>query len=59
LAETLERIAKSLKDTAERMDRAGVHTINVRCGFGTDTAITNTITPFAQDAERKVKEAGG
>jgi hypothetical protein len=60
MAETLSRLAASLRDTANRMDRAipAIRQINVRCGVGTHNAIRDKLKPFAQDAAKKAEAAG-
>lgn len=60
MAERLTRIAESLINTAHRIDMAPVRikTINIRHGWGAHKAVTEVLTPYAQDAEIKATKAG-
>ena len=57
-AAQLDEIAKSLRDTAERMRLAGVKSVVVRYAPGVRAALRDSLLPYAFDANKKAKRAG-
>lgn len=57
-AAELVEIATTLNATAERMQLAGVKSVEVRYSPGAHAAVRDSIKPFASDAEKKAGRAG-